>query len=178
MLFLSQERVFSLLEVKAEQCEELDGYHSQPRITLLEEEQLCISASRVFQVITTQSKSQPFLRQLIESLLEAARNLEPKEALDKGHNTAFCSHSCCAAHGAALLLLHHHNDVSEETRIAPCWGGCAKHCLAAFCPYSLTRKNFFFFLHLVQQWNRSMKMGHIKIWGMASASCCSPQSRE
>lgn len=108
MLFLSHERVFSVLEVKAEQCEELDGYHSQPRITLLEEEQLCISASRVFQVITTQSKSQPFLRQLIASLLEAARNLEPKDALDKGHTTAFCSRSCCAAHGAALLLLHHH----------------------------------------------------------------------
>lgn len=121
MLFLSHERVFSVLEVKAEQCEELDGYyHSQPRITLLEEEQLCISASRVFQVITTQSKSQPFLRQLIESLLEAATNLEPKDALDKGHTTAFCSHSCCAAHGAALLLLHHHNDVFEETRTTPC----------------------------------------------------------
>lgn len=54
--------------MKAEWCEELDDYHSQLRITLLQEEQLGISASRVCQVIIMHSKSQPFLRQLIECL--------------------------------------------------------------------------------------------------------------
>lgn len=126
----------------------------------------------VHPVITTKGKSQPSLRQLLECLCWGTEDVGAKGS----PTTAFCSCSCYVAHRAALLLLHHHSAVSEEPRAAPCWGGCVNPCLAAFCTCSLTCERGFF--HLKQDWNWFMKMAHIKIWRLASASCCSPQSRE
>lgn len=125
-------------------------------------------------MITSQSRFQPFLRQLTECLCwghlgfwSKRKSLRKSTPLLFAHAVAvqLMGQPCfsCTIMVMALKPWKLHAEVGVQN----------SRCLL----FLFFNTSFFFFL-LIQKWNGSMKMGHIQIWGLASAPCCSLQSRE
>lgn len=112
---------------------------------------ICIQGLPRVCLIATQSKSQPFLRVLTECLCWGHLGFwSQRKSLRKGTPLLFAEAVSvqpmgqpCSSCTITVMFLKKTGFLQKKP--APCWGRCAKLCLAAFCPCSLIHKKLFFF---------------------------------